>query len=795
LNNGDMQQLSATAYDSGGNVMNPQPTFIWSIVSGAGSITPSGGDNPTAIFTAGQNTEPVVIQVSSGSISATAMVNVTSGVAPTIATAPNANPSPVTGTTTNLNVLAGDAAGESSLTYSWSTIGTPPAAVNFSANGTNAAKNTVVTFTKAGAYSFQIKITNPSGNYAISSVNVQINQMLTAISISPAATSVAANTMDQFTAANIDQFGNAMAGTPTVTWSIISGVGSINASGLLTAPRTSGPVTVHAATAGGLQANSTVTVFYEQVAWYQADASGATLIDSSGHNQTATLTAPDSFVSGVSGTALNLTGGYAKLPNGIVSNLNDFTISTWVKITSHNTWSRIFDFGSGTTSYMFLTEQASGTGGTLRFGITTSGNGAEQDLNGPVLATGVWYHIALTLSGNTATIYVNGVPAASTTGLTIHPAALGNTTQNYIGKSQFGDPAFQGAIDDFRIYSRALSAAEVLRLVYPVVVNPAVASANPVVSPTTTLSVLGSDITAGESALTYTWTTFGTPPAPVSFSINGTNAAKNTVVTFTTPGTYNFQVTIVNPAAGFAITSTTSVAVGPIRIAGDFNLSGQLTPDDIPAILTALTNLSGFQSQYGLSNAEMLAIGDLNGDQKISNLDIQALLDRLAQGGRSASPSSESTNSVTVSVANPQVDKGALTRPTSAADSLGFVADSAGIGSETFASPKNQNSMTEHQKNVFGEPFAGSAITLNSSIPENSSGRDSTRSENYNLMSPQDLGPTSPKSAPANGSGAVESSQAEKELALRRHRKFFAKFSQQDAENFNSKWAAQDSNL
>jgi hypothetical protein len=230
--------------------------------------------------------------------------------------------------------------------------------------------------------------------------------------------------------------------------------------------------------------------------------------------------------------------------------------------------------------------------------------------------------------------------------MTNHPSSLGNTTQNYLGKSQYGDPGFLGSIEDFRIIGRALSAAEVSRLAIPAIVNPASGPVNPIVTPTTNLSVLASDVTAGESALTYIWTTIGTPPAPVSFSVNGTNAAKNTVATFTQPGTYNFQVTIVNPSAGstFAVTSTTSVVVNTIRYPGDFTLNGQLATDDFPAMFAAMTDLGQFQSKHGLSNAEMLAIGDLNGDGKISNLDLQPLLNLVAQaGGGSGSAAAENS--------------------------------------------------------------------------------------------------------------------------------------------------------
>src|SRR6185295_16987821 len=78
--------------------------------------------------------------------------------APTVATAAAANPSPVTGMTTALSVLGADDAGEAALTYSWATTGTPPAAVNFSTNGTNAAKTVVAGFDKAGSYTFQVTI-------------------------------------------------------------------------------------------------------------------------------------------------------------------------------------------------------------------------------------------------------------------------------------------------------------------------------------------------------------------------------------------------------------------------------------------------------------------------------------------------------------------------------------------------------------------------------------------------------------------------------------------------------------
>ncbi|NUT48528.1 MAG: hypothetical protein HOV94_14650, partial [Saccharothrix sp.] len=55
--------------------------------------------------------------------------------------------------------------------------------------------------------------------------------------------------------------------------------------------------------------------------------------------------------------------------------------------------------------------------------------------------------------------------AARNTALTVRPSALGSTTQNWIGRSQYsGDPYLDGAVDGFRVYGRALTATEVADL-------------------------------------------------------------------------------------------------------------------------------------------------------------------------------------------------------------------------------------------------------------------------------------------------------------------------------------------
>jgi hypothetical protein len=146
-----------------------------------------------------------------------------------------------------------------------------------------------------------------------------------------------------------------------------------------------------------------------------------------------------------------------------VSGLTSFSISAWVKLSAAPAWSRIFDFGTGTNAYMFLTPNS--TSSTLRFGITTGGFGQEQQLNAPALATGSWQHVAVTLAASTGTLYINGVRGAQSTTMTVNAVSLGATTQDWLGRSEFaGDPYLSGQIDNLRIYDRALSAAEVQAL-------------------------------------------------------------------------------------------------------------------------------------------------------------------------------------------------------------------------------------------------------------------------------------------------------------------------------------------
>jgi arabinan endo-1,5-alpha-L-arabinosidase len=161
----------------------------------------------------------------------------------------------------------------------------------------------------------------------------------------------------------------------------------------------------------------------------------------------------------VRGNVLSLNGSsqYALLANP-VANANTF--ATWVKWNGGAAWQRIFDFGTGTGAYLFLTPAAAD--GNMRFAITTNAGGGEQIIEAPsALPTNTWCHVAVTLDGSIGVLYLDGSPVATNLNLTTRPwETLAKT--NYLGKSQYpADPGFSGSLSSFRIFSRALSPEEI----------------------------------------------------------------------------------------------------------------------------------------------------------------------------------------------------------------------------------------------------------------------------------------------------------------------------------------------
>jgi hypothetical protein len=62
-------------------------------------------------------------------------------------------------------------------------------------------------------------------------------------------------------------------------------------------------------------------------------------------------------------------------------------------------------------------------------------------------------------------MYINGIETGRNEAMALNPSSLGNTTQNYFGRSMWPDPYLAGTLDDFRIYAKRLTAAEISNMV------------------------------------------------------------------------------------------------------------------------------------------------------------------------------------------------------------------------------------------------------------------------------------------------------------------------------------------
>jgi hypothetical protein len=498
------QQFLATAQDQFAAPLTPQPTFTWN-VSGGGTIDANG------LFAAGATQGgPYAVTALTGTLSASATVSVVvPNVGPTINFPAAATANPVIGNATSLSVLGDDDAGEASLTYTWATIGTPPASVTFSANGNNAAKNTTAIFSKAGTYTLQVTVADQSGLTVTSSLNVTVNQTLTSIVVAPTSTTIKTSANQQFSATARDQFGTNMAAQPTFAWTVSDG-GTIGSSGLFIARASAGgPYTV-TATSGGINGTASVTVSATQSTVYQINC---------GSSSAAPPFTADQYVSG---------GNQHSVTNTVtISNItNPAPMAVYQSERYGNSTYTLPNLtpGSQYKVRLHFAELYQSATGKRVFNVLINGT--------TVLSN---FDIYATAGGNYRAVLRELTATANASG------------QIIIKFNTITDNATVGGIEIITLAPNNP----------PSIVTAAAAAPNPVSGPTTALSVLGAD-DGGEANLTYTWATSGTPPATVTFSANGTNAAKATTATFTKAGSYTFQVTVKDQGS---LTATSSVAV------------------------------------------------------------------------------------------------------------------------------------------------------------------------------------------------------------------------------------------
>ncbi|GGS06688.1 hypothetical protein GCM10010269_52000 [Streptomyces humidus] len=210
---------------------------------------------------------------------------------------------------------------------------------------------------------------------------------------------------------------------------------------------------------------------------YGFDENGGNIVrDSSGHGYHGAYVRTPAFGTGVHGGSFKMSGGsstsdspYVKIPGGVLKDVNSVTVSTYVKWKGGDNFQWLFGLGPDSDRYLFATP-SNGSGKLFSAITKATWSGEKQMIGGSQLTPGVWKHLTVTLDGatQTAVLYVDGAEAARVNGVTVKPSELYDAAKDasgYIGKSLYApDPYFAGEVDDFRIYNRALTPAEVLEL-------------------------------------------------------------------------------------------------------------------------------------------------------------------------------------------------------------------------------------------------------------------------------------------------------------------------------------------
>jgi hypothetical protein len=149
----------------------------------------------------------------------------------------------------------------------------------------------------------------------------------------------------------------------------------------------------------------------------------------------------------------------------VINTSQSYTVAGWIKLNNVSGYQSLIGIDGTLASPFYL--QTDGSTGQFRFALTNGDTSAPgfSNIYGVTPVVGTWYHLVgvYDKTANTMTFYVNGVSQGSVTAPTTW-AATGHTA---IGRAQYNavrTDFVNGAIDDVRFYSRALSAAEVAAL-------------------------------------------------------------------------------------------------------------------------------------------------------------------------------------------------------------------------------------------------------------------------------------------------------------------------------------------
>lgn len=254
---GGQQLFTAQALDQFYEPMSA--SFTWSIARGPGSIDANGlyTAPATGIAVTYVQADTIVNGVAAHGLGFALLREPPTVTA--IGAAPN---SPATAM---LSVAAADPNG-AALSYRWTTLAAPVGAAPPSFAAGDAA-GTQVHVSRAGSYVFQVAVTDSVGMKTLATVAWTVDPILTSV-VAPVRVNVHDGTPQSLVAAALDQFGQPM--PAVLTWSLVTGRGTIDAATGVYTPPNSGSGTillrVSASSAGVMRSHTTIVTLLPPLA-------------------------------------------------------------------------------------------------------------------------------------------------------------------------------------------------------------------------------------------------------------------------------------------------------------------------------------------------------------------------------------------------------------------------------------------------------------------------------------------------------------------------------------------------
>jgi hypothetical protein len=216
--------------------------------------------------------------------------------------------------------------------------------------------------------------------------------------------------------------------------------------------------------------------------WALDETSGAVIADSSGNGNTGTwIDNDDNDVSGETvagklgtGLTFDATDDFINAGSGVT--IDDIwasggAASAWIYPVTEGEggYGRIMSKGNASAWPYWHWHMDGNRGSAMSFSVACGGGYTWWRTNNNTVPLNQWSHVAIVYdsddNSNTPTFYVNGLPVAfTTTGSCTNPIDSDTGIDLTIGNEINQNRTFDGAIDDARIYNRALTPVEIASL-------------------------------------------------------------------------------------------------------------------------------------------------------------------------------------------------------------------------------------------------------------------------------------------------------------------------------------------